>query len=58
MLKSQGGVIMKKIKGLFLKYGTALSALALVVGAMSVNSACYVFYHQPKVPESMNAYKK
>lgn len=49
---------MKRIKGLVLKYATTLSALALIVGTASVNSACYVFYHQPKVPTAMNRFKK
>lgn len=49
---------MKRIKGFALKYATTLSALVLVVGAASVNSACYVFYHQPKVPAAMNRFKK
>ena len=49
---------MKKFKSFFLKYGTALSALALFMGVSSVNSACFTFYHQPKVPEAMNRFKK
>ena len=54
----KGGFQMKKIKSFVLKYATTLSALALLVGAASVNSACYVFYHQPKVPAAMNRFKK
>lgn len=48
---------MKKFKGFMLKYGTALSALALFVAASSMDSACYIFFHQPKVPEAMNRFK-
>lgn len=55
---SKGGCEMKKFKGFMLKYGTALSALALFVAASSVNSACYIFYHQPKVPAAMDRFKK
>lgn len=49
---------MKKFKNFMLKYGTSLSALALIIGAASMNSACLVFYHQPKVPAAMNRFKK
>lgn len=49
---------MRKIKSFFLKYGTALSALALFIGVTSVNSACFTFYHQPQVPAAMNRFKK
>ncbi len=49
---------MKKIKNFMAKYGVALSALALIVGTASVNSACILYYHQPKVPAAMNQYKK
>ncbi|MBO5020478.1 MAG: cyclic lactone autoinducer peptide [Clostridia bacterium] len=49
---------MKKFKSFLLKYGTTLSALALILGTVSANSACFAFYHQPKVPASMDRYKK
>ncbi len=49
---------MEKLKLLLAKYGKAVSALALMIGVASVNSACLAFYHQPKMPEAMNSYKK
>lgn len=49
---------MKKITNLFKKYAGVLAAFALTIGVASVNSACYLVYHQPKVPEAMDAYKK
>lgn len=58
MLMLKGGLKMKGFKSFMLKYGTALSALALFVAVSSVNSACYIFYHQPKVPAAMNRFKK
>lgn len=58
MLLLKGGYVMNKIKGFLLKYGTALSALALIIGAASVNSACFTFYHQPKVPAAMDRFKR
>lgn len=49
---------MKRFKNFMLKYGTTFSALALFVAISSMNSACYIFYHQPKVPVAMNRFKK
>lgn len=49
---------MKKVANFFRKYARVLAAFALTLGVASVNSACYLIYHQPKVPEAMNAYKK
>ena len=49
---------MNKLKNFMLKCGTSLSALALIIGAASMNSACLVFYHQPKVPAVMNRFKR
>lgn len=49
---------MKKFKEFMFKYAGVLSALALVVGISSLNSACYISYHQPKVPKAMDMYRK
>lgn len=49
---------MKKVSYLIKKYAGLLAAFALTIGVASVNSACFIIYHQPKVPESMNAFKK
>ncbi len=49
---------MKLISKFLLKYGTVLSALALIIGVSTVDSACVIFYHQPKVPAAMNRFKK
>ncbi len=35
-----------------------LASLALIIGISSVDSACFLFVHQPKVPEAMNKFKK
>jgi cyclic lactone autoinducer peptide len=35
-----------------------LASLALIVGISSTNAACVWFFHQPKVPNGMRAYKK
>lgn len=49
---------MKTLSLLIKKYAGVFAAFALTVGIASVNSACYAIFHQPKVPEAMDAYKK
>lgn len=49
---------MKKLFMFIKKYAGVLAAFALTIGIASANSACYAIFHQPKVPEAMNAYKK
>ena len=38
-------------------FAKIFAAAALLIGAVSVNSACYCWYHQPKVPEGMQKFK-
>ncbi len=40
------------------KHGGMIAALAMVVTALSVNSACHFFYNQPKLPESAKKLRK
>ena len=47
-----------KVKALLRKLGSTICALALFVGMTSVNSACFAWFHQPKVPEGMKWEKK
>ena len=50
---------MRKVKGSIVRSGgAALSFLAIIVGIASVNSACMLWFHQPKVPQSMEKYKR
>lgn len=49
---------MKKIKVLLYKYASAIAAFAVVIGITSLDSACYLTFHQPKVPKDMDIYKK
>lgn len=37
---------------------TAVASLALMVTAFNVNSACMMFVHQPKLPESAKCLRK
>jgi len=39
------------MKNLFAKYAGVIAALALMVTATSVNRACVLIVHQPKLPE-------
>ena len=49
---------MKKFKQFMLKHAGAFAALAMVIGISTMNSACFIMYHQPKVPAAMDSYKK
>ncbi|MGI6772988.1 MAG: cyclic lactone autoinducer peptide [Clostridiales bacterium] len=49
---------MKAMKKIAVKWGALIAAVALAVGTASVNSACVLFLHQPKVPEGMDRFKK
>lgn len=40
------------------KIGKPIASVALRMGKATVNSACFAWYHQPKVPASMNKFKK
>ena len=35
-----------------------VAAIALAVGVASTNAFCFLVFHQPKVPQGMNKYKK
>ena len=50
---------MRKINQFIRKWGgAAVAGLALLVGVASVNSACIMWYHQPKVPQGMARFGK
>jgi cyclic lactone autoinducer peptide len=49
----KGGIAMKKLMSIAKKASTALAALALVVAATSVPSACYHWFAQPVEPEEL-----
>lgn len=46
------------MKKLIAKLSAILPALALLIGVMSANSACVTFFHQPKTPDAMDAYRR
>ena len=49
---------MKKLKKFMGLFGSSLAAFALVVGTFSANSACALYFHQPKVPIELYKLKK
>lgn len=49
---------MKKLKNFWGLFGSSLAAFALVIGTHSANSACALYFHQPKVPVELNSLKK
>lgn len=46
---------MKAIIAFFEKH---FAAAALLMGKVSVNAPSMIFYHQPRVPEKLNSFKK
>lgn len=49
---------MRNVKTAILKMGGTLASLALILGVSSLDSACVIWYHQPKIPQSMDKYRK
>ncbi len=49
---------MKKIMKFFVKHSGMLAAAAFFIGITSMNSSCFVVYHQPKVPKALDAYRR
>ncbi len=49
---------MKKLEKFLGMFGASLASLALIIGTTSVNSACVLYFNQPKVPEAMEKFKK
>lgn len=48
---------MKKIKQFLFKHAGSIAAFAMVLGIYSMDSACFIMYHQPKIPDAMNIYR-
>jgi len=46
------------LKKLSLKCYQVIAALALMVTTLNVNTACFVFMYQPKLPEGTEKLKK
>ena len=46
------------MKKLIKKLSALLPALALLVGIGTLNSACFLYYYQPAVPDDMEAYRR
>lgn len=49
---------MRVLKNLSEKSAAMFASLALLIGIVSVNSACFCWYHQPVVPQGMRKFKK
>jgi len=45
-------------KQIISKLSKPIVSVALHMGKATVNSACFGWYHQPKVPASMEKYRK
>ena len=40
------------------KAGWIVASLALMIGASTMNAACMFWFHQPKVPQGMEKFKR
>lgn len=49
---------MKRIKAFLIKHSGMLAAIALIISISSMDSACFMSYHQPKVPKALDAYRR
>ena len=49
---------MKILKNFLRQWGGGIAALALAVGVAAADSACIIWFHQPKVPQGLDKFKK
>ena len=49
---------MKNIKKIVESMSAIVPALALIMGIVAANSACFTFFHQPETPDAMNEYRR
>ncbi len=49
---------MLRLKPILLRLGKPIIAIVLCMGVSTVNSACFGWYYQPKIPEAMNKFKR
>jgi len=49
---------MKVFKSFVLKWCVTIASLALTLGVASSDAVCFWWWHQPKVPQGMEKFKK
>lgn len=49
---------MKKLSAVAMKLGGLFASLALVLGVTSSQAVCIALFHQPKVPQGMEKFKR
>lgn len=49
---------MKMFKAAVLKWSAVVASLALLVATTSTTQVCWFWFHQPKVPQVMEKFKK
>lgn len=57
-LAKKGGLALRNLRSLGLKFGMALASLALMVTSLNVNTTCMLIAHQPKLPENAKKLRK
>lgn len=48
----------EKMNQFYLRFGSKIAALALVLVAFNVNTCCALYAYQPEIPEKANRMKK
>lgn len=49
---------MKKVSNYLIKFGSVIASLALFIGVSSASTACYFWFNQPEMPESIEKFRK
>jgi cyclic lactone autoinducer peptide len=49
---------MKKLIAMGMKLGGLVASMALVMGVASSQATCVAWFHQPKVPQGMEKFKR
>lgn len=49
---------MKKVSKFAIKFSSVIASLTLVIGVSSASTACYFWFNQPKMPKSIEKFKK
>lgn len=49
---------MKRIFTFLIKHSGALAAVALFISISSMDSACFMGFHQPNVPKALDSFRR
>lgn len=58
LLTKKGGITLRKLNSLVLKFGMTFASLALIITSMNANRVCMYIAHQPELPEGAKKLRK